>query len=82
MEDQAIVRLSLKFPEWGADKIGPLVRKEKLKVVNDRVRQVRRKEEPVVPPSKEKVAAFGAIYWSSPSESILSSACVDMGFYP
>jgi hypothetical protein len=41
MVDQAIVRLSLKSPEWGADKIGGLVRKEKLRVANVQVRQVR-----------------------------------------
>ena len=49
MVGQAIVRLGLECPEWGADKIGRLVRKGKFRVGNDRVRQVRRQEVMVVP---------------------------------
>ena len=52
MVGQAIVRLGLECPEWGADKIERLVRKGKFRVGNDRVRQVRRQEVMVVPPLK------------------------------
>ncbi len=57
--EQTIVRLSHEYPEWGADKIGRLVRNENLRVSNDRVRQVRRQEGLVVPPPKKKQRRLG-----------------------
>lgn len=57
--EQAIVRLSHEYPEWGADKIGRLVRNENHRVSNDRVRQVRRQEGLLVPPPKKKQRRLG-----------------------
>jgi len=57
--DHTIVKLSLEYPEWGADKIGRLVRKENLRVSNDRVREIRRKEGLIVPPPKKKQRRLG-----------------------
>ena len=57
--EQAIVRLSQEYPEWGADKIGRLVRNENLRVNNDRVRFVRRQEGLQVTPPKKKQRRFG-----------------------
>ena len=48
------VKLSLEYPEWGADKIGRLVRKESRRVSNNRVREVRRQEGLIVAPPKKK----------------------------
>ena len=57
--EKAIVRLSHEYPEWGAEKIGRLVRNEKLRVSNDRVRRIRRQEGLVVPPPKKKQRRLG-----------------------
>ena len=57
--EEAIVRLSLEHPELGADKIGRLVRKEAIRVRNQRVRQVRRREGLAVPPPKKKIPRVG-----------------------
>lgn len=57
--EAAIVRLSLEHPELGADKIGRLVRKEAIRVSNQRVRRVRRREGLRVPPPKKKVPRVG-----------------------
>ena len=44
MMEQAIVEFSEEHPELGADKIGAMVRRERHRVSNDRVQQVRREE--------------------------------------
>jgi putative transposase len=57
--EQAVVRISHEYLEWGEDKTGKLVRNESLRVSNDRVRQVRRQEGLLVPPPKKKQRRLG-----------------------
>lgn len=57
--EQAIVRLSHEYPEWGADKIERLVRNKNLRLSNDRVRQLRPHEGLLVPPRKKKQRRLG-----------------------
>ena len=57
--EQSIVDLSREHPELGADKIGRLVRRERRRVSNARVREVRREEGFTVPPPKKKKRRAG-----------------------
>ena len=57
--EQSIVDLSREHPELGADKIGRLVRRERRRVSNARVREVRREEGLTVPPPKKKKRRAG-----------------------
>ncbi len=57
--EQSIVDLSREHPELGADKIGRLVRRERRRVSNARVREVRREEGLTVPPPKRKKRRAG-----------------------
>jgi transposase InsO family protein len=52
--EEAIVDLSEEHPELGADKIGAMVRRERHRVSNERVRKVRREEGLQVPPPRKK----------------------------
>ena len=57
--DQSIVDLSREHPELGADKIGRLVRRQRHRVSNARVREVRREEGWTVPPPSKKQRRAG-----------------------
>ncbi len=57
--EQAVVDLSLKNPELGADKIAAMVRRGGLRVANKRVRQIRLDECLTVPPPGKKVSRRG-----------------------
>jgi len=57
--DQSIVDLSREHPELGADKIGRLVRRQRHRVSNARVREVRREEGWTVPPPRKKQRRAG-----------------------
>ena len=57
--EQSIVDLSREHPKLGADKIGRLVRRERRRVSNARVREVRREEGLTVPPPKKKKRRAG-----------------------
>lgn len=56
---RAVVALSLKHPELGADKIAAMARKEGHRLGNRRVRQLRRDECLTVPPRKPKESRRG-----------------------
>ena len=57
--DQSIIDLSREHPELGADKIGRLVRRQRHRVSNARVREVRREEGWTVPPPRKKQRRAG-----------------------
>lgn len=67
--DRAIVAMSVEYPEWGADKVGRLVRKRGHRVSNARVRLVRREEGLQVPPPVRKLCRRGMSTGRLPREA-------------
>ena len=67
--EEAIVQESLTHPELGSDKIGRLVRKQGIRVSNQRIRTVRRTEGLVVPPPRKKKCRRGASTGNPPQRA-------------
>jgi transposase len=79
--DQSIVDLSREHPEFGADKIGRLVRNEGLRVSNDRVREVHREEGWTVPPPRKKKRRAGKSTGRHPQKASYRGHVWELGLH-
>ena len=67
--EETVVQQSLEHPEFGADKIGRLVRRKGIRVSNQRVRTVRRNEGLSVPPPRKKKCRRGVSTGKPPQKA-------------